>query len=231
MKAATTAIVHDRTRAGPCTLDERALVHVRDTFGATLALEVVMHHDELLTLADAARVAERSEATLRRWIRAGDLPSTTGPAPEGGGRAPALVRAGDLFGFLARSGQQPRSVAVVHADTGRSDTPPAIVHGDGARDEVAALTLALERSRMETERARMEGQLEAARVELAALRERVDLVEGERSRLEALLDEARRDRDDWRARSDAAAVELRAERERTGRPWWRRLLPGPVATD
>jgi hypothetical protein len=183
-----------------------------------------VHHDELLTVSAAAKVAERSEATIRRWLRAGVLPSTAGPVPAAGGHAPSLVRAGDLFAHLARSEQVPRLSSSVQADTGRVVRTNTSEHDDGAAGEVSAL-------RAELERARMDGQLGTLRAELAAALARVELVEGERSRLAALLDEARRDRDDWRGRADALASELRAERERTGRPWWRRLLPGPVAVD
>jgi hypothetical protein len=190
-----------------------------------------VHHDELLTVSAAAKVAERSEATIRRWLRAGVLPSTAGEPPTGGGHAPSLVRAGDLFAYLASSGQQPRQLASAQPDEGRTVARSTSEHDDGAAGEVSALRLEVERARMDAERARMEGQLGTLRAELAAAVARVELVEGERSRLAALLDEARRERDDWRARADAATVELRAERERTGRPWWRRLLPGPVAVD
>lgn len=194
-----------------------------------------MDSDELLTIDAAARAAERSEATIRRWIRAGELPSVAGAAPGGGGRAPACVRARDLFAYLAMSGQQPRvntsAQAIVHAQS-RVYThvhPPGIVAaqpGERADERPSPPAMDNEALALRMELVRMEGRCDVLRAELDAARARVELVESERARLAGLLDETRRDRDDWRERHDAREAELRAMRTDAGLPWWRRLLPG-----
>ncbi len=196
-----------------------------------------MDSDELLTIEAAARAAERSEATIRRWIRAGELTSVAGVAPNSGGRVPACVRARDLFAYLAMSGQQPRvntsAQAIVHAQS-RVYThaqAPGIVAtqpGEKADKPVSSPAMDNEALALRVELVRMEGRCDVLRVELDAARARVELVEAERSRLMAELVEARRDRDDWRERHDAREAELRALRAEAGLPWWRRLLPGPA---
>ena len=90
----------------------------------------------------------------------------------------------------------------------------------------------LQLAKLEGELREVRAQLEAARAELAALRET------ERVRYETLqrtfierTEEARRERlsaADWRARFDAKEAELRAYRELGSMPWYRRLLAGPV---
>jgi hypothetical protein len=228
--------MHARCTHGARTVHTRfcTIVHNRYDQGLAHVMGVSVDSDELLTIEAAARAAERSEATIRRWIRAGELTSVAGVAPNSGGRAPACVRARDLFAYLAMSGQQPRvntsAQAITHAQSRvytHAQTPSIVATQPGEKaHEPGTPAMGNEALALRVELVRMEGRCDVLRVELDAARARMELVEAERSRLTAELVEARRDRDDWRERHDAREAELRALRAGAGLPWWRRLLQG-----
>ena len=195
-----------------------------------------MTPSDLVPLAEAARVAERSERSIRRWMSAGKLTRHEGPPPGHGGAAPVLVSTSELMGVLAVSGQKARVEPEL-------DTPghhPDIVSGN---------TPGMTDTRVDTPSdtailvAELRGQLEVAelRAELAKITAERDALQGqvvtmakrhaaEMNRGETETAHLRADVKDWRERHDAREAELRAVRGLTGRSWWQRLLPGPTAS-
>jgi hypothetical protein len=193
---------------------------------------------ELLDLSEAARIAERSETTIRRWVRDGHLARHEGPAPAHGGSPPVLVSTRELLAHLATSGQEPRP-----GDAHPVDHPPgapqviAGAHGPPAtrtaEEELAALRLRLAVAEAEAglraELATLREELARVRGDLATARAELELERARATRAEVELAGARGERDDWRARHDAREAELAALRTAGGGSWWRRLLGGPVA--
>jgi hypothetical protein len=187
-------------------------------------------HSTLLSLAAAAAYAERSPATLRRWIRDGKLTKHQGPAPEGGGHPPALIERAELVALLVASEQKPRG------ETARTieHSPVRAVDGDEhlpSQDErspsgVAHLAaLEVERLKGALEATKLRGALEAEQARCEALREQLAQARETGAAYRQARDDAQAERDDWRARHDALASELAALREVRAMPWWRRLLP------
>lgn len=182
---------------------------------------------DLIDVAEAARVAERSDATIRRWMRDGLLARHEGPTPEHGGSAPVLVDRNELLTYLASSGQQPRvsredpGVTLEGSARGNMNVaPPSSVELELVELRARLATAELE-GRLNTQLAEVRGELAAARAELEAVRRQVNQLDHE-------LVDARRDRDDWRDRHDAREAELSALRSSGGGSWWRRLLGGPT---
>ena len=180
-----------------------------------------MDADSTLTLAEAATIADRSEVTVRRWIKAGDLPATQGPAPRSGGRAPFIIRAGDLFQALSDMGVQPKQPPSVHKPP-QGTVAPAAATVTTAAGEVAELRFAVERGKLEH-------QAETARLRLAHGLERVNDLERQVSMLRSQVARLESEAADWRERHDAREAEVRALRASLDLPWYRRLLGGPVA--
>lgn len=173
-----------------------------------------------LTLAQAATMAERAPATLRRWIREGKLTRHYGAIPEAGGSAPVQVDQDELFTLLATSGQKPRVHGSVQQDTPPEHDPVRTVD----HDQVIALQL---------EVAELRGKLALANAQGCASAQRAE-------RLEQQLDEERRRNDQRHAelradlalerdRTQALGAEIRALRVEKGVPWWRALFGPPAA--
>ncbi len=176
----------------------------------------------MLTVSEAATYAQRSAATIRRWIRDAKLTKHSGPVREGGGHPPALVDRAELVAFLLASEQTPRARADAPLHTPDSD---AVAHLHAGVAHPADLEV--ERLKGALEAAQLRGALETERARNEALREQLAQA---REAGEALLharDDAQAERDDWKARHDALGAELAALRERRGMAWWRRLLPAP----
>lgn len=184
-----------------------------------------MTPDDLVPLADAARMVERNPRTLRRWISAGKLARFEGAAPDNGGSGVALVSARDVHALVIAEGQAPRQGADGQGGgqgQGRGgDVRPDVP--DRGADTTGAALLAELRARV-TE-AELRGQVATLRAELDHQADRVADLRGQ-------LADARATAEDWRARHDATRAELEALRatlhQREGVPWWRRLLGGPV---
>ena len=179
---------------------------------------------DLLTLPEAARFAERSEPTIRRWVRSGAITRYDGTAPPGGGSLPILVSRQELQTYLVTTNQRPitdaSSPALRPAAGGEvlASVQP-VVTGD------QAITLAVLTERLSSmdERIRMNTALADARAQVIVAER--DAALDRVARLTTELAELRRDRDDWRDRHDAVTAELAAVRSLTGQPWWRKLLP------
>ena len=170
--------------------------------------------DERLTMGEAARAADRSEATIRRWIRQGKLTRYEAPAPAHGGSAPVLLDRAELHALLVVEAKQPHEPRA-DSPTNPPATPPpgdGVSTGDGLRVE-------LERTR--------------GLLALAELRAELEGERAARRAAETLAADLRSDRDAWRDRADAATAEARALRAALGLPWWRRLLGAapPALTD
>ena len=180
-----------------------------------------MDADSTLTLAEAAKVADRSTSTLRRWIQSGELVATTGNAPRAGGRAPFVIRAGDLFQALSDMGVKPKQSQSVHKPP-QGTAAPATATATPPAGEVAELRFAVERSKLEH-------QAETARLRLAHGLERMNDLERQISMLRSQVARLESEAADWRERHDAREAEVRALRASLDLPWYRRLLGGPVA--
>jgi hypothetical protein len=189
--------------------------------------------DDLVSLDVAAKMAQRSPRTIRRWTSVGHLTRYDGPTPPGGGSALALVSTSELLGYLATSEQQPRHDAdgerAGQGEDTRTETRvdvPAMqadTHPDAAR--IARLEAAVEV-------ATLRGRVDTLTAERNALRDQVENLEAMHGRevatLRDALDTAREDGAAWRARAVAVEAELRQLRQERGLPWWRRLLGGPA---
>ena len=184
--------------------------------------------DDLVPLADAARMSERSTRTLRRWVTAGKLQRFEGPPPDNGGSGVALVSASAVHALVITEGQSARQAELVTGGhtagqvqgRGVSERPDIM----DTRQDSAAAELAELRGRIVE--AELRGQVATLRAELASQADRMADLRGQ-------VTDARATAEDWRARHDAARAELDALRstlhQRDGVPWWRRLLGGPVA--
>ena len=180
---------------------------------------------DLVTLAEAARFAERSEPSMRRLVRSGLITRYDGPPSPGGGSPPILVSRQELQGYLITSNQRPRNrPGIAQVTTDRSG---AIRSGDqvGGTGDTPQLTAILrERLLAMDERIRLTEQL--AEANARAITSERDAALAQVRLLSEELDRTRRDRDDWRDRHDAREAELTALRTQAGGSWWRRLLPG-----
>lgn len=162
--------------------------------------------EDLIRLAEAMVISQRSERTLRRWLGDGRLRRFEGMAPPGGGSAPVLVSRGELLA-LSGPAQAPRVAEDRHPARGGSDT----VRGELLAVETAR-RIAEERVRgLERLVGALESEVRELRQALAAARDDVRLA-GDRA-----------------GAAEAEARALRAELGKvTGaadRPGWlRRLL-------
>ena len=183
---------------------------------------------DLVSIDAAASMAERSESTIRRWIRDGYLTRHEAPAPVHGGSAPVLVSTRELLTRLAVSGQQPGP-----SSEHPNDVPPEVSRVSTAPTMdtptlAAEVELAVLRVRLAAAEAEGDLRAEVARLraELDGVRAALAMAEGRATRAEVELVGARVERDDWRARHDAREAELAAMRALAPSPWWRRLLGG-----
>ncbi len=185
--------------------------------------------DDLIPTREAAALVDRSQSTIRAWLRAGKL--TKHREQPGQPSSRALVSRAELLCFAAgeldpnppRAGSAPAAPASSPLVV---DTP----NGEGAAVELAQLRAELAGSRAVLEATRahvasLEAQLRSVgdRVEaqLQAERRRADLMETRALELRADLQLERE-------RLQAACAERDALRAQQGIGWLRRLLPGPV---
>lgn len=168
---------------------------------------------DLVDIHAASAIAERSETTIRRWIRDGHLTRHEAPAPPHGGSPAVLVSSRELLAHLVTIGQQPKP----------DDDDPGDHPGDDPTDTHRD-TMAIRLAVLEAE-AVLRAEISTLRVAEAGLRAALDAAEGRATRAEVELVGARVERDDWRARHDARAAELAALRSLAS-PWWRRMLGG-----
>ena len=189
-------------------------------------------------IAEAARTAERSTSTIRRWTRDGTLTRHEGPQPDHGGSAPILISRAELLGYLVEIGQQPRATVEPQGSPSR------------VRDLEHRLAVAEARAELAGLRAERDGlarELDRTRADLvdvrAQLRDARDATEAARSEARATAD-ALREAEVGRAMAEAAAATARgqadvaeAARRRAEAaaavPIWRRLLgmnPAPALT-
>lgn len=178
--------------------------------------------DEMLTVVDAALIAERDPVTIRRWVKRGKLSRHEGPVPSTGGAVPLRIDRMELLALLAGSGQKPREDEPEHESAQANTAPP-----------VSPNTSVHELFELQLELVRMRGELQVERVqresaELQAERLREQLEEAKRDHAQ-LRYEAREDLEVERGRVQALEAELRALRASHGTSWWRALLPGPAA--
>lgn len=180
--------------------------------------------DDLVPLATAATMADRSVRTLRSWVKAGSLTRWEGVLPASGGSAPVLISKAQLLTWLAASGIQPRpeaggdkqveEVSIKLEPATRAATSGMLPPGSEA--EVlrvklhAAETIAAERERRIT----LEGRLATAAAELeaklAAANDRANALRLELDRTRSDLVGARSDISEWKQRYDAQGSELAA---------------------
>lgn len=212
--------------------------------------------DGMLTLAEAARVAERHPETIRRWVRDGVLTRHAGPVPVQGGSVALRIDRAELLAYLVTSGQEPRPP---HLPVERLE-PPAEREGQpNAPQHSPALGVDTERHTVQ-----QAGQHGSAFVDLEALRARLASVESRLAssdlreqvavlKVEVELTRARGDVETLRVEVEALRARLvTADRERMDAlrerdewrerhdareaelaalrtvhgPWWRRLLTG-----
>ena len=186
---------------------------------------------DLIDLSRAAKLAERSERTIRRWAspKAGKLRRFEGTPPVAGGPAPVLVSERELMTLLAASGQKPRvseaDTPDMSSDNSSSDMPASSPDTDQTvmllRQRLAAAELRTELAKVTAERDTLLGQVDDLRGQ----------VEADRRRWELERSDHRADLESERDRSRALAAELMALRKaqaQGGVPWWRKLLGGAV---
>ena len=181
-----------------------------------------MQPDDLITLKEAAKLVGRSPSTIRRWIAHGQAGRWEGAMPSHGGAPLALVSTAEILACRSLTSKDSAPEATSRPT---DKTPAATSHTDLSPTSheyalrVAELTgdlklsealLTAERASVAAVRASLEHQQLAYETQLRELREATA--------------EARRDRDDWRDRHDKLAAELRALRDASDRPWWRRML-------
>ena len=173
-----------------------------------------MEGKQLLTIAEAARMAERSPTTIRRWVADGRLTRREGAPPARGGKRPTRVFATELHSLLIVEGAQPRDTAKAHGaplrDVPRTHT---VQQDDNTASEIERLRRELALSEVRELRIR----LEASQTEVEGLHRRT-------RELELLVADTRQERDDWRDRHDAREAELRVLQGDKGLPWWRKLI-------
>jgi len=152
--------------------------------------------DELVPLAEAARLVGRSPSTVRRWCRDGLVSRVAGPPPPRGGSPVTLVSLAEV-----------RAAAAAVSPSGAT---PA------AGPPVVADAVEVTRLRGEVALAELRGALEAERA-------RADALAVERARLVAELERhrddvagLRGDVDAWRSRAREVEAELRELRARGG---------------
>lgn len=166
---------------------------------------------DLVSVREAARLVDRSPATIRAWVRAGDLRVWRGEGTHEANR-PALVSRAELLHLagVTKAPNPPRPGGAARPE------PPA----DGG--ELDALRAQLDALRV---------QLDAARAVADARGETADALRSTVGALEARARDLAADLERERARADAAERERDALRAAQGLPWWRRLLapalPGP----
>lgn len=176
--------------------------------------------EDAIKISEAAKIAERSNSTIRRWIAQGRLARHEGKDPGTGSPAPVYVSQRELMAWLVTSGQAPRT-----ADPPPTGTPPEAPEAlqqtpaDTRRGPPSAPAAAVEVERLKGELAlaREQGRTQALEAELAGAKELQRAAEARASELRLLLAEERE-------RVKGLEAELRALRAAQGLPWWRRLI-------
>jgi hypothetical protein len=194
---------------------------------------------DLVPLADAAAAVGRAPKTVRSWASAGRVGRWREVEGEPGSRV--LVSLGEVVlaaAALAEAG--PASGPVVSAPAGpAAPSSPAVAPVAAAGAPVAAgapdAELAALRAEVGALRAALAATREVAEARADAARrvgEALDLaLVAERARsaeLVATVADLRERLDRAEAAATGARAELGAALAAAGRPWWRRLLAGPV---
>jgi hypothetical protein len=183
----------------------------------------VLEPDDLVSLEAAARTAERSTSTVRRWLASGALTRHEAPATAAGGPPRVLVSTRELLALLASSGQAPRPAT--HAPEAPATHSPRPATAAGAPpatvDEVALLRAELVAADLRAALAVARAELEAARALATAERDAADLA---RRATEAHLRDVLDALEHERARVAGLEAEATALRGVSGVSWWRRLL-------
>jgi hypothetical protein len=167
---------------------------------------------KLLTVKEASVIAERSDKTVRRWIRQGKLKKYE-QGSEGGGSPLVLIDQAELLNLLVSTGQAP----VDHPHDQVSDHPHD--HPVAPSMEVQELQMRLLKSEAATVQAELQGALNTAQTELELWKTRARESE---TREQA----ARSEIQEWKDRHDQLAAELKVLRAQQGLSWWQKLLPG-----
>ncbi len=190
---------------------------------------------DLVPLADAAAAVGRAPKTVRSWASAGRVGRWREVEGEPGSRvlvslgevvlaAAALAEAGPVSGPVVAPPSPADPAAPVEAPAPASPAgAPLDAELAALRAEVGALRAALAATREVAE-----ARAEAARrvgeaLDLALVAERARSAE-----LVATVADLRERLDRAEAAATGARAELGAALAAAGRPWWRRLLAGPV---
>jgi polyhydroxyalkanoate synthesis regulator phasin len=198
-----------------------------------------MDTPELITLAAAAKFSERSQKTLKRWLKAGSLTRHEAATSTRGGSPRILIDKAELQTLLIAKGQLPKAWESTTAPVGGGDNggqwetkllghapPKGVDTGTSLQLQLVELRGALRAAELRAElvESRWSGDLAAARAALEASEATRAALESQLVALRHQVEDLRAERDDWKARHDAREAELKAERTARGLPWWRRLL-------
>jgi len=173
----------------------------------------------MCTLPDAAAASKRSVATIRRWIRAGDLTRHEGASPAKGGSRCVMVDREELFTLLTNRNQSAQRLARVDGTT--SEHKAQI---EGLKTRLAAAEY--DRDALVHAQISKQGEIRALQKnwgvrgkEIEGLRVRVKAVEKKR-------DHAITSRDKWRAESTRQKNQIEGLKARIERMESR---PAPLA--
>ncbi len=186
--------------------------------------------DDLVPMAEAARLVDRSVSTVRAWLRSGKL--TKHREEPGNASSRAMVSRAELMAYAAVQ----LDPAPARPPGGPRPEPPASV-APAPADE---LGLRVELARLRAELDGTRAVLEATRAHVATLEASAatvgDLVASARAEGRELARVAeehardlRADLDRMREERDAARAEAAALKTYAGLPWWRRMVTGPTA--
>ena len=163
-----------------------------------------MHSDDIINTAEAAKLAGKSPATIRRWAGKGLIPSTKGPPPARGGVSPLMFRRGDVLGFLAES-----------PIPSEPDLSQSVIEKSEPSNTVADLHL------VEMEAAELRGKLAESEVRVEVARVTAEFEGSQAALATALMNlaEIKEDRKALREVVAAQRAELIALRSRMSRTW------------
>ncbi len=193
--------------------------------------------DDLVPMAEAARLVDRSVSTVRAWLRSGKL--TKHREEPGNASSRAMVSRAELMAYAAVQ----LDPAPARPPGGARPEPPASVAPAPADD----LGLRAENLGLRVELARLRAELDGTRAVLEATRAHVATLEASAATVGDLVASARAegrelarvaeehardlraDLDRMREERDAARAEAAALKTYAGLPWWRRMVTGPTA--
>ena len=187
---------------------------------------------DLVPLADAAAAVGRAPKTVRSWASAGRVGRWREVEGEPGSRvlvslgevmlaAAALAEAGPISGPVVSAPAGPAAPVEAPAPAAPAGAPDAELAA--LRAEAAALRAALAATREVAEARADAARRVGEALDLALVAERARSAE-----LVATVADLRERLDRAEAAATGARAELGAALAAAGRPWWRRLLAGPV---